>query len=131
MWFEYIDESQLVGLDRPKAKLIEVLDVKMATHQSRLIVSVKGMPGVGKTTLVQKVYDEVKQLFQLKAWVTVSQSDRPLDVLLKILEQFRLVHILQDFGNERDVKVIVNKIRNYLSHNKATRYASTISTFYI
>ncbi|KAI7990017.1 Disease resistance protein RPM1 [Camellia lanceoleosa] len=81
-----LEEDDLVGIDKPKQKLIDwVLD----DADSRLkVISVVGMGGLGKTTLIKKVYDdlEVKRHFQNHAWITVSQSFKFED-LLKILIQ--------------------------------------------
>ena len=91
-WFELrsdarlIDESQLVGLDSPKQDLITWL----AEDVSELrVVTVVGMGGLGKTTLVSKVYDdlEVKKHFQHRAWVTVSQSFKLDELLRQIIQQ--------------------------------------------
>uniref|UniRef100_A0A8R7NY19 Disease resistance protein RPM1 n=1 Tax=Triticum urartu TaxID=4572 RepID=A0A8R7NY19_TRIUA len=46
------------------------------------------MPGVGKTTLVDHVYNTVKVDFDAAAWVTVSKSCRLDDLLKKIASQF-------------------------------------------
>ncbi|KAI7981730.1 putative disease resistance protein [Camellia lanceoleosa] len=58
-----LDESELVGIDKPKSQLIRWL-----VHEDpRLkVFSVSGMGGLGKTTLVKKVFDDaaVKNHFQ-------------------------------------------------------------------
>ncbi|KAL7187979.1 hypothetical protein ACSBR1_037925 [Camellia fascicularis] len=80
-----LEEADLVGIDKPKQQLIDwVLE-----SDSRLkVISVVGMGGLGKTTLVKKVYDDlkVKRHFQSHAWITVSQSFK-FEELLKILIQ--------------------------------------------
>ncbi|CDP21637.1 unnamed protein product [Coffea canephora] len=68
-----IEEAKLVGIDQPKKELIsKILD----DHSHLKLVSVVGMGGLGKTTLVKKVYDDaaVKKQFQSHAWITVSQN---------------------------------------------------------
>ncbi|KAL7249306.1 hypothetical protein ACSBR1_011457 [Camellia fascicularis] len=68
-----LDESELVGIDKPKSQLIRWL-----VHEDpRLkVLSVSGMGGLGKTTLVKKVFDDavVKNHFQSHVWITVSES---------------------------------------------------------
>ncbi|XP_027181750.1 disease resistance protein RPM1-like [Coffea eugenioides] len=80
-----IEEAKLVGIDQTKKELIsEVLD-----DDSHLkVVSVVGMGGLGKTTLVKKVYDDavVKKQFQSHAWITVSQNFQ-FNVIIKDLIQ--------------------------------------------
>ncbi|KAI8014230.1 Disease resistance protein RPM1 [Camellia lanceoleosa] len=81
-----LKEDDLVGIDKPKQKLIVwVLD---DTNSRLKVISVVGLGGLGKTTLIKKVYDdlEVKRHFQNNAWITVSQSFK-LEELLKILIQ--------------------------------------------
>jgi len=62
-----------VGIDRHKNRLIRWL---IKDFPGRKVISVTGMGGMGKTTLVKKVYDdpEVIKHFKACAWVTVSQS---------------------------------------------------------
>ncbi|KAL5549527.1 hypothetical protein UlMin_004758 [Ulmus minor] len=65
------DEFFDVGLTR------EELMTKLVEGQStRMVISLVGTGGIGKTTLVKKVYDSevVKGHFDCCAWITVSQS---------------------------------------------------------
>ncbi|CAA2953408.1 disease resistance RPM1-like [Olea europaea subsp. europaea] len=76
-----LEEAELVGIENPRRQIIRWL----VEGESRLkVVSVVGMGGLGKTTLVKKVYDDfvVKKHFQNHAWIRVSQSFE-VDELLK------------------------------------------------
>ncbi|GMQ04018.1 hypothetical protein CsSME_00049590 [Camellia sinensis var. sinensis] len=68
-----LEEGDLVGIDKPKQLINRVLDD--ADSQLK-VISVVGMGGLGKTTLIKKVYDDIegKRLFQNDVWITVSQS---------------------------------------------------------
>ncbi|KAI7987402.1 Disease resistance protein RPM1 [Camellia lanceoleosa] len=81
-----LEEADLVGIDKPKQQLIDwVLD-----GDSRLkVISVVGMGGLGKTTLIKKVYDdlEVKRQFQTHAWITVSQSFNIEEIFTGLIQQ--------------------------------------------
>ncbi|KAL2491512.1 Disease resistance protein RPM1 [Abeliophyllum distichum] len=69
----FLEETELVGIEKPTRQIIQWL----VEEDARLkVVSVVGMGGLGKTTLVKKVYDDsvVKKHFQNHAWITVSQS---------------------------------------------------------
>ncbi|XP_010470195.1 PREDICTED: putative disease resistance protein At1g59780 [Camelina sativa] len=65
-------ESNLVGLEKNVDKLVEELVENYSTHG----VSVTGLGGLGKTTLVRQVFnhDRVKDHFDGLAWVCVSQE---------------------------------------------------------
>ncbi|XP_065617703.1 disease resistance protein PIK6-NP-like [Quercus suber] len=54
------------------------------------MISVVGIGGVGKTTLVKKVYDNKKVVahFNCRAWITVSQSYKKEDLLRDMIKQF-------------------------------------------
>ncbi|CDP22252.1 unnamed protein product, partial [Coffea canephora] len=82
----FIDEAQLVGIDKPKAELIsKILD----DHSQLKVVSVVGMGGLGKTTLVKKAYDDaaVKKQFQSHAWITVSQNFQFRGIIKNLIQQ--------------------------------------------
>ncbi|XP_058112843.1 disease resistance protein RPM1-like [Magnolia sinica] len=83
----FIEEAHLVGIDMPRSQLIRWLmngDSRLST------ISVVGMGGLGKTTLVKKVYDsqQVKQRFETCAWITVSQSFKAEELLRSMIKQF-------------------------------------------
>lgn len=59
----------------------------MKVENKLSIVSVVGIGGLGKTTLIKKVYKNVKQHFDCCAWVFVSQQYVPRDILKEILDQ--------------------------------------------
>nr|XP_027084738.1 disease resistance protein RPM1-like [Coffea arabica] len=69
-----VEEAKLVGIDQPKKHLISQL-LQGDDYQLK-VVSVVGMGGLGKTTLVKKVHEdpEVRRHFPVRAWVTVSQT---------------------------------------------------------
>ncbi|XP_027086537.2 disease resistance protein RPM1-like [Coffea arabica] len=82
----FIEEAQLVGIDKPKAELIsKILD----DHSQLKVVSIVGMGGLGKTTLLKKVYDDaaVKKQFQSHAWITVSQTFQFSDIIKNLIQQ--------------------------------------------
>ena len=74
-----------------------------------------GMGGVGKTTLVDHVYNIVKAEFDTAAWVTVSKSYQIEDLLKRIA---RVFSISIDCSN-MEIRLVVVAIRNHL---KGKRY---------
>nr|XP_027118721.1 disease resistance protein RPM1-like [Coffea arabica] len=69
-----LEKAKFVGIDQPKQHLISKL-LEGDDHQLK-VISVVGMAGVGKTTLVKKVHEDpyVRKNFPVRAWVTVSQT---------------------------------------------------------
>ncbi|KAH0684495.1 hypothetical protein KY289_022247 [Solanum tuberosum] len=76
-----------VGHEEDEAKMIDQL---LDKHESELdVISIVGMPGLGKTTLAKKVYHNtlVASHFNVRAWCTVSQKYNKSKVLREILQQ--------------------------------------------
>ncbi|XP_027081087.1 disease resistance protein RPM1-like [Coffea arabica] len=82
-----VEEAKLVGIDQPKKRLISQL-LEGDDHQLK-VVSVVGMGGLGKTTLVKKVHEdpEVRRHFPVRAWATVSQTCDFQDLLKDLIRQ--------------------------------------------
>ncbi|CAL5359473.1 unnamed protein product [Camellia sinensis] len=81
-----IQEAKLVGIEMPKRQLMEWL---VQGGSGLKAISVVGMGGIGKTTLVKKVYDAaaVKKHFNSHAWLTVSESFGVEDLLKDMIRQ--------------------------------------------
>ncbi|EMS60427.1 Disease resistance protein RPM1 [Triticum urartu] len=85
-------DEDLVGIEENKERLTRWLTGRGGgdglEQSSNKVTTVWGMPGVGKTTLVAHVYNNVKVDFDAAAWVTVSESYHLEDVLKKIAAEF-------------------------------------------
>ena len=83
-----VDESLVYGRDGEKQKIIELLLSDDARSDEIGVISIVGMCGAGKTTLAQLLYNDqtVKEHFDLKAWVWVSEEFDPIKVTKTILE---------------------------------------------
>ncbi|CDP20946.1 unnamed protein product [Coffea canephora] len=82
-----VEEAELVGIDKPKQQLVSQL---LEGDESQLkVVSVVGMGGLGKTTLVKKVHEDfdVRRHFPVRAFVTVSQPCNFLELLKDLTRQ--------------------------------------------
>ncbi|WOL19444.1 hypothetical protein Cni_G28242 [Canna indica] len=115
----FMDEDDLVGIDDHKRQLIEYL---IDEDPRRAVVSVLGMGGVGKTTLVTRVYKDQKIItrFGSRAWVTVSQSYKIDDLLRKILKELyqeRMEETAQDF-DAMDYRQLVETLRSHLDRKR-------------
>ncbi|CAO2145877.1 unnamed protein product [Urochloa humidicola] len=80
-------EEDLVGINDNVVTLTQWLIGDMDEKKNK-IVTVWGMGGAGKTTLVHQVYKAVKEDFDTAAWVTVSKSYKVADILANIAREF-------------------------------------------
>ncbi|CAL5430382.1 unnamed protein product [Camellia sinensis] len=85
-----VDEEITVGFDD------EALTIKqlLAGGKKQLqMISIVGMPGLGKTTLATKLYNDpyITHYFHIRAWTYASQSPRKTDMLLDILRSVNVV----------------------------------------
>ncbi|XP_004295456.1 PREDICTED: disease resistance protein RPM1-like [Fragaria vesca subsp. vesca] len=80
-----ITEDELVGIEDKKQILMGWL---MDEEQHQTVISVVGMGGSGKTTLVAKTYtnERVKRHFNCYAWITVSQIYVVADLLRSLFK---------------------------------------------
>ncbi|KAF8391708.1 hypothetical protein HHK36_024017 [Tetracentron sinense] len=81
-----IVDDEIVGITNAKEELIRLL----TNGESRCtVISVVGTGGLGKTTLVKKVYDSqrVKNHFVSHAWINVSESFDTKELLKRLLQK--------------------------------------------
>ena len=92
----FIEEVEVVGIESHKDELINWLIEGLSNC---MVFSVVGIGGLGKTTLVKKVYDNTKVVPHLdwrawitvsdwRAWITVSQSYKMDEILRDMIKQF-------------------------------------------
>ncbi|CAL5416983.1 unnamed protein product [Camellia sinensis] len=114
--FFFIGDDEVVGIESPKSELISRLVDK--NQSQRAMISLVGMGGIGKTTLSKKVYDsqEMAAHFNCKAWITVSQSYKPGELLKTMIEQLsgKDVVTLLDEG----IDSLIAKAKGYLYEKK-------------
>ncbi|KAJ9680398.1 hypothetical protein PVL29_019659 [Vitis rotundifolia] len=108
----FIDNVVTVGIEKPTNKLVSwALEGK----QRREVMFVVGMAGLGKTTLVHRVYEMVKWDFDCPIWITASKSKTQLDILWTLLVEKFGCTITQG----ADVVALTRMLREFLH---TTRY---------
>ncbi|KAJ4972277.1 hypothetical protein NE237_005376 [Protea cynaroides] len=81
-----VSESELVGISRRRDEMLRLL---LEGDPKLKVVSVFGMAGLGKTTLVKKLYDfpGLKEFFQCHSWIIISQSFQIEQILRDMVKQ--------------------------------------------
>ncbi|KAK6946332.1 NB-ARC [Dillenia turbinata] len=108
------EEEDVVGLDEDIEKLVAELTNK---EGRALVVSIVGIGGSGKTTLVRKLYNhvDIKKHFNWQVWVSISQEWSARDLLINIITQttspsYEDRKLIQ----EMDIGELVKKVHNFL-----------------
>nr|GLL18040.1 disease resistance protein RPM1-like [Ipomoea trifida] len=83
----FIGSDEIVGLDSETNELLTWLE---GEEEHRIVISVVGMGGSGKTTLVSKTYTSrtIKRNFNCCAWVSVSRHYTIEDLLRRMITEF-------------------------------------------
>ncbi|XP_073009439.1 LOW QUALITY PROTEIN: disease resistance protein RPM1-like [Typha latifolia] len=112
----FLDEEVLVGIEENREILVRLLQSEEGALST---VSIWGMGGVGKTTLVTNVYKREAPNFGCHAWVSISQSykiDDVLRILIKELygEEDRVPDDIQNMDNRK----LKDTLRRFLEHKR-------------
>ncbi|XP_026657006.2 disease resistance protein RPM1-like [Phoenix dactylifera] len=114
----FMDEDDLVGIDQNKKKLTEWL---LDEDPVGSIISVWGMGGLGKTTLVTNVYKSERKEFQCHAWVSISQTYEVDDLLRRMIKELYENEKVEKISNdirEMDHIKLVERVRSWLEKKK-------------
>ncbi|XWS57974.1 hypothetical protein CRYUN_Cryun09bG0219500 [Craigia yunnanensis] len=82
----FLKDDDLVGIEKTQSKLLGWLT---KGELQRIVISVVGMGGSGKTTLVANTFnkEKIKQHFECCAWITVSQQYSVEDLLRSMIKE--------------------------------------------
>ncbi|KAJ3693180.1 hypothetical protein LUZ60_008660 [Juncus effusus] len=111
-----IVEAEVVGNKEERAKLFQWL---LEEELGRAIISVFGMGGVGKTTLVNTIYrkEEIKKNFDCCAFVSVSQSFQVEDLIRSISKQIlEKEEKLQTGIDHIDPRDLIDRLQQYMQN---------------
>lgn len=108
----FIEESEVVGIEMKRQELIALL---LDGGMKPAVVSVVGMGGLGKTTLVSKVYHNTRvgKEFTSFAWITVSQSFSPQEILKSLVKE-----IMGNDHTDMDYCQLVQAARSFLQDKR-------------
>ncbi|KAK4402245.1 putative late blight resistance proteinR1A-10 [Sesamum angolense] len=105
-------EKKIVGLDDEADKIIKYLNEDSKELE---VISIIGMPGLGKTTLALKIYRDprIQYEFPTIIWVYVSEEYNKKDIFLTILKKFTQ----QDMSRKSEEE-LAQQVKGYLSTGK-------------
>jgi len=119
----YTKVTDFVGIGVAKKEVIARLTRGVDDHKERIVVSIAGFGGLGKTTLARAVYYEIRKDFACTAFVSVSRNPDGKKLLKDIL--YELHKGGQHPGaNLDEIKHLIDLVRDFL-RNK--RYVPAIS----
>ncbi|KAI9086866.1 hypothetical protein K1719_031189 [Acacia pycnantha] len=111
-----VNESVVVGREDDKEKLLQMLRCDEDPKGNAIgVVTIWGMGGLGKTTLAQLLYNDVKvpEHFDLKAWACVSDDFNVLEVTKSLVES-----ITSKVYDTKNLEFLRVELRNILSNKK-------------
>ncbi|PIM97612.1 Apoptotic ATPase [Handroanthus impetiginosus] len=106
--------SEVYGREEEKRKILEKL-LMPSGGENVPVISIVGIPGIGKTTLAKMIYndDEVKKCFDLRIWVFVSRDFNAKRIIKAAIESVA--------GNKCDLTeldTLQSKLWNALQNKK-------------
>ncbi|RZB51278.1 Disease resistance protein RPM1 [Glycine soja] len=111
----FIEEDDVVGLDGPRDTLKNWLT---KGREKRTVISVVGIPGVGKTTLAKQVYDQVRNNFECHALITVSQSYSAEGLLRRLLDELCKLKKENPPKDVSKMESLTEEVRNRLRNKR-------------
>lgn len=108
------DASKLIGVDEPKREIIQLLGDSEASKHQPNVVAIVGSGGLGKTTVANRVYQELKDQFNYHAFLSVSRNPDIASVMSNIYGQLN-----EHYSPcEEILQTIITKIRDFLENKR-------------
>jgi hypothetical protein len=114
----YKEAAGLVGVDGPREELVSLL---MVLEKKLKVVSIVAFGGLGETSLANKVYDEIGEQFDYKAFILISQKPDLKSLLIGL--QCKLMIMESSYAH--DLQEIIDRLKEYL---KLKRYIFLVVT---
>ncbi|XP_078173109.1 putative disease resistance RPP13-like protein 3 [Carex rostrata] len=105
---EVDDESEIVALQADKNNILKLLRPEETLR--RVVITIVGTGGLGKTTLAHMVYRSAKAEFKYHIMLSVSQQFSITDLLRKMLRQLNY-----SVPKNQDVGKLSSKLKSFLS----------------
>ncbi|CAD6343380.1 unnamed protein product [Miscanthus lutarioriparius] len=112
----YVEIDKLVGIDGPKKYITEwlTMETKKASSSELKVLSIVGCGGLGKTTLANQVYKDVKSQFSCAVFVSVSRTPDVRKVLRGIAKGVGITSNMLD----DDEKELIDTLREHLQDKR-------------
>jgi translation initiation factor RLI1 len=114
----YRKATELVGINEPKSELTKrLLEHDYSSRQQSNIISIVGFGGLGKTTLANSLFQELKAKFDSYCFVSVSLNpdiNKILKNILLQLDEKMYSHIDETW----ETKQLIDKIRDFLNNRR-------------
>ncbi|XP_015170548.1 putative disease resistance RPP13-like protein 3 [Solanum tuberosum] len=108
--FLHANETEVIGLEDD----FNTLQAKLLDQDLPYgVVSIVGMPGLGKTTLAKKLYRLVRDQFECSGLVYISQQPRAREILTDIAKQVGLTEEERKENLENNLRSLL-KIKRYV-----------------
>jgi hypothetical protein len=108
-------DAHVYGREKDKKALLELLLSEESRDAKVSVIPIRGMGGIGKTTLAQLLFndEEVQKFFDLKVWVSVSEDFDAVRVTKTVLKS-----VTSESCDDNDLNLLQIKLKEKLNGKK-------------